>query len=55
VVLVANFSDTPSEVEVGGPLETLVSVGEVACDGDRLKLGGHSAVTVLRQHEAHGG
>ena len=53
VVIVANFSETPSEVEVGGPLETLVSVGEVSADGDRLKLAGHSAVTVLRQHEPH--
>jgi maltooligosyltrehalose trehalohydrolase len=55
VVIVANFSETPSEVGVGGRLETLVSVGEVSADGDRLKLAGHSAVTVLRQHEPHTG
>ena len=53
VVIVANFSDTPSEVEVGGPVESLVSVGDVATDGDRVKLGAHSAVTVLRQHDPH--
>src|SRR3712207_4194923 len=51
VVIVANFRDTPSEVEVGGPVEALVSVGQVSTDGDRLKLGGHSAVTALRQHD----
>jgi maltooligosyltrehalose trehalohydrolase len=55
VVIVANFSETPSEVGVGGRLETLVSVGEVSADGDRLKLAGHSAVTVLRQPEPHTG
>jgi maltooligosyltrehalose trehalohydrolase len=51
VVIVANFSDTPSEVEVGGPVEALVTVGQVSTDGDRVTLGGHSAVTALRQHD----
>jgi len=52
VVIVANFSDTPCEVEVGGaPLESLVAVGETATDDGRVTLGAHSAVTVLRQHD----
>jgi maltooligosyltrehalose trehalohydrolase len=51
VVIVANFSDTPSEVQVGGPVETLVSVGKVSVEGDRIALAGHSAVTALRQDD----
>jgi maltooligosyltrehalose trehalohydrolase len=52
VVVVANFRETPSEVEVeGGPLETLVSVGQVSTEGDRLQLAGHSAAVVLRQQD----
>jgi maltooligosyltrehalose trehalohydrolase len=52
IVIVANFSDTPSEVEVeledGTTLEPLVTVGTATADGDRVKLDGHSAVTLLR-------
>ena len=48
IVIVANFSDTPSEVAVGGPVEPLVSVGQVSTDGDRVNLGAHSAVTARR-------
>ena len=52
VVVVANFSATPSEVEVaGGPLETLVAVGQVSTEGDLVKLDGHSAVVVHRQQD----
>jgi maltooligosyltrehalose trehalohydrolase len=51
VLIVANFSDTPSEVEVGGPAEILVSVGQVSTQGDRLLLSGHSAVTARRQED----
>ncbi|CAA9291130.1 MAG: GH13_10 / GH13 / GH13_36 / GH13_9 / GH13_ 11 / GH13_20 [uncultured Friedmanniella sp.] len=50
VVIVANFSDSPSEVEVevDGSLETLVSVGQVSTEGGRVQLAAHSAVTALR-------
>ncbi|SDT28746.1 maltooligosyl trehalose hydrolase [Friedmanniella luteola] len=50
VVVVANFSATPSEVEAGGgALETLVTVGDVSTEGDLVRLAGHSAVVLLRQ------
>ena len=40
------------EVVVLPPFTDLRSV-QTLIDGDRLKLAGHSAVTVLRQHEPH--
>jgi maltooligosyltrehalose trehalohydrolase len=48
VVIVANFSDTPSEVTLAGPVESLVTVGEVSVEGDRVTLGAHSAITGRR-------
>jgi maltooligosyltrehalose trehalohydrolase len=52
VVLVANFSDTPSEVDVeGGPLETLVVVGDVSTEGEHVRLAPHSAAALLRQQD----
>jgi maltooligosyltrehalose trehalohydrolase len=48
VVIVANFSDTPSEVTLAGPVESLVTVGEVSVEDDRVTLGAHSAITGRR-------
>lgn len=52
IVIVANFSGTPSEVEVelepGTTLQPLVTVGTATAEDDRVKLDGHSAVTLLR-------
>ena len=46
---VPRHGDTPSEVPVeGGPLETLVAVGEVTTEGDLVRLAPHSAAALLR-------
>jgi maltooligosyltrehalose trehalohydrolase len=52
VVVVANFSDTPSEVKVeGGALETLVSIGAVSSEGDLVRLPGHAGVVLHREQD----
>jgi maltooligosyltrehalose trehalohydrolase len=53
LVIVANFSDTPSEVAMPGPVEALVTVGQASVEGEAVKLAAHSAMTARRTDLPH--
>jgi maltooligosyltrehalose trehalohydrolase len=44
MVMAVNFSAEPSEVNVGGVVTSLLEIGDVQIDGDRVRLAGHSAL-----------
>lgn len=44
IVMVVNFSAEPSEVNVGGSVTSLLEIGAVQIEGDRVRLQGHSAL-----------
>ncbi len=55
MVMVVNFSDTRSDVEVGGGVESLLEIGEATLDGEVVRLGPHSAILAKgRPHPAAG-
>jgi maltooligosyltrehalose trehalohydrolase len=44
MIMVINFSDRPTEVEVGRAVDPVITIGQIEVAGDAVRLGPHSAV-----------
>ena len=57
MIMVVNFRDRPTEVDVGRAVDPVITIGEIEVAGDVVRLGPHSALaadaTQYRVFSAH--